>query len=347
MGMFQNAWATYRLATSRQRALTEAFGGIGVNFMHLDTKFTKHLVKEAIETDVATVAAKYMPLVESITILSGHIVTPEFNRRLMFRFTHFGQHDRFIADFNEAIRLDPKDALAFHNRGLDYASKGQYDRAISDYDEAIRLDPNCTRAIKSRAETVARKNELAGDELVAAVDKRVSQYIQLRDKLKAMDKEFEEKRKEYVDIQNVLSGWLMEFLEKTGGTSIKTVQGTVYLSTRYSASLADPEVFMNFVIENQLYDLLDRRANSTAVMDYVKEKGVLPPGCDLNALKSVGVRRREDQETEGPAPLYGSVAAGGPNALAAALGQTAENVGDPTDAGSALDERIKYLLATV
>jgi hypothetical protein len=143
---------------------------------------------------------------------------------------------------------------------------------------------------------------------------------------------------------------------------------------------------------------MDGRANVTAVKDYVKEKGVLPPGCNLNALKSVGVRRREDQETEGPAPLSGSVnaraqvqappapapapaapvpaptpaiieaqaessliavagqgrssstgsvAAGGPNAHGAALGQTAEDVGDPTDAGSALDERIKYLLATV
>jgi hypothetical protein len=86
MGMFKNAWATYRLATSQQREMTMAFAEIGVNFMHLDTKFTKHLIKEAMETDAAAVAAKYMPLVESITILSGHVVTPEFNRRLMFRF---------------------------------------------------------------------------------------------------------------------------------------------------------------------------------------------------------------------------------------------------------------------
>ena len=87
MGMFKNAWATYRLAASRQRELTEAFAGIGVNFMHLDTKFTTHLVKEAIETDTATVAAKYSPLLQHIMIDEGHVVTPEFNRRLASMFT--------------------------------------------------------------------------------------------------------------------------------------------------------------------------------------------------------------------------------------------------------------------
>lgn len=128
-------------------------------------------------------------------------------------------------------------------------------------------------------------------DLPVDVDKRVGQYIQIRDKLKEMDKEFEEKRKPLLDLQNVLSGWMQEFLEKSGGTAIKTKHGTVYLSTRYSASLADPEAFMNFVIENKLYDLLDRRANSTAVKDYVTEHNELPPGANLTALKIVGVRR--------------------------------------------------------
>lgn len=129
------------------------------------------------------------------------------------------------------------------------------------------------------------------EDIPVAVDKRVGQYIQLRDKIKEMDKRHEEERKPLLDLQNVLSGWMMEFLEKTGGTAIKTKHGTVYLSTRYSASLADPDAFMNFVIENKLYDLLDRRANSTACKDYATEKGDLPPGVNLTALQTVGVRR--------------------------------------------------------
>ena len=49
--------------------------------------------------------------------------------------------DRAIADYNEAIRLDPKYRLAFHNRGVAWRDKDDFDRAIADYTEAIRLDP--------------------------------------------------------------------------------------------------------------------------------------------------------------------------------------------------------------
>jgi tetratricopeptide (TPR) repeat protein len=55
-------------------------------------------------------------------------------------------YDRAIADFDEAIRLDPKFALALVNRGWAYERKGDYARAIADYEEAIRLDPNYSLA---------------------------------------------------------------------------------------------------------------------------------------------------------------------------------------------------------
>lgn len=51
-----------------------------------------------------------------------------------------GDHDRAIPDFNEAIRLDPKDVLAYYFRGNAYHDKGDDDRAIADYDQAVRLD---------------------------------------------------------------------------------------------------------------------------------------------------------------------------------------------------------------
>src|SRR5690349_3083426 len=50
-------------------------------------------------------------------------------------------HDRAIADFNEAIRIDPGYAKAFYGRAGRYAAKRDYVRALADYDEAIRLDP--------------------------------------------------------------------------------------------------------------------------------------------------------------------------------------------------------------
>jgi hypothetical protein len=54
--------------------------------------------------------------------------------------------------------------------------------------------------------------------------------------------------------------------------------------------LADPEAFMKFVIANQAYDLLDRKANATACRDYAAEHQNLPPGVNMSAVKTVGVR---------------------------------------------------------
>ena len=61
-----------------------------------------------------------------------------------------GRYDRAIADYDQAIRLDPNQAHAFRNRGAVYAAKGQYDRAIQDYDQAILLDPHDAGAFNNR-----------------------------------------------------------------------------------------------------------------------------------------------------------------------------------------------------
>ena len=58
--------------------------------------------------------------------------------------------DHAIADFNEAIRLDPKLAMAFLGRGIAFSDKGDNDRAIADLTEAIRLDPKSAMAFDNR-----------------------------------------------------------------------------------------------------------------------------------------------------------------------------------------------------
>ena len=50
--------------------------------------------------------------------------------------------DRAFADFQEAVRLDPRSAAALRMRAYGYGEKKDYDRALADYDEAIRLDPD-------------------------------------------------------------------------------------------------------------------------------------------------------------------------------------------------------------
>lgn len=58
--------------------------------------------------------------------------------------------DHAIADYDEAIRLNPTMAVAFDNRGRAYTDKNEFERAIADYDEAIRLNPNSAVAFHNR-----------------------------------------------------------------------------------------------------------------------------------------------------------------------------------------------------
>ena len=52
------------------------------------------------------------------------------------------QYERAIQDLDTLIRLEPSSDLVYLLRGSDYAKSGQLQRAIQDYDEAIRLNPH-------------------------------------------------------------------------------------------------------------------------------------------------------------------------------------------------------------
>ena len=49
-------------------------------------------------------------------------------------------YDRAIADYSEAIRLNPRDALPYRNRALAYEKKGNTARAKADREIADQLD---------------------------------------------------------------------------------------------------------------------------------------------------------------------------------------------------------------
>jgi tetratricopeptide (TPR) repeat protein len=70
-----------------------------------------------------------------------------------------GDTDRAIADFTEAIRLDPKNATTHNKRGVAYHRKGDMDRAIADFTEAIRLDPKLAYAYNGRGDAYREKGD--------------------------------------------------------------------------------------------------------------------------------------------------------------------------------------------
>ena len=62
-----------------------------------------------------------------------------------------GDFNKAIADYTEAIRLDPKSAEAYVGRGYGNLRKGDVDKAVDDLTEAIRVDPKRGEAYVVRA----------------------------------------------------------------------------------------------------------------------------------------------------------------------------------------------------
>lgn len=68
--------------------------------------------------------------------------------------------ERAIADYNQAIELDPQDAEYHTTRGDAYLDEGQLDRALADFNRALELDPYDTEAMTGRGEVYVEKGDL-------------------------------------------------------------------------------------------------------------------------------------------------------------------------------------------
>jgi hypothetical protein len=125
------------------------------------------------------------------------------------------------------------------------------------------------------------------------ISKRVDQYVRLRDKITEMKERHKAELAPYNEALEKLNALLLSHLNEIEGESVRTEAGTVYRTEKKSASLADADAFMRFVIGTGSWDLLDRKANVTAVADFIEENdGHTPPGVNFSSTLIVGVRRK-------------------------------------------------------
>lgn len=124
-----------------------------------------------------------------------------------------------------------------------------------------------------------------------SIDQIVDQFVKLRDKIKEADDQHKQRTAAAKAHLEKLNGVLLDKLNSIGGESVKTPHGTVYRTSRRSASIADGDVFRQYVIGNEAFDLVDWRANANAVDDFIKSEGVQPPGVNFSVAYTVGVRR--------------------------------------------------------
>lgn len=76
-----------------------------------------------------------------------------------------GRHKESIADWDQAIKISPMEALLYNNRGGEKFNLGHFEEAIADYDRAIEVDPNFLFAYLNRGVAKLRSKNHSAEAL--------------------------------------------------------------------------------------------------------------------------------------------------------------------------------------
>lgn len=135
--------------------------------------------------------------------------------------------------------------------------------------------------------TLAQPNEEVFD-----ADHYIGKLVVLRDKIDALDEEHKERMRPYKEARDKLERLILGHLLKTNAQNVSTKTGTASVLHRKSASLEDPAAFMDYVIRNEAWDLIDRKANAKAVEDFIILNNSAPPGVKYSDAIVLGLRRK-------------------------------------------------------
>lgn len=85
------------------------------------------------------------------------------------------EYGKAVADYSKTIELNPSHAEAYYSRGCAYDEIGEYDKAIADYNKTIELDPNHALAYYNRGLAYQEKGE--GPKAVSDLEKCIGLSI--------------------------------------------------------------------------------------------------------------------------------------------------------------------------
>ncbi len=124
-------------------------------------------------------------------------------------------------------------------------------------------------------------------------DSLVAKYIELRDKVAEIEAAAKEAAAPFKESMGKIETYFKAIAapDQEGVDSWKTAHGTVYLSRLTSVKLADPGAYWEYVVANEAWDLVEKRAAKTAVVGFLESNGSLPPGAELSTRIEVNFRR--------------------------------------------------------
>lgn len=127
--------------------------------------------------------------------------------------------------------------------------------------------------------------------MALTVDQVIATYIKLRNKKLALQAEVKEKTDAITEQMQKLESWIKEKADETGVTSFKTSTGTAFLTTTDFANVADWDAVVEFVKDNDAWDMFEKRISKTAVRGYIDMNKEVPPGVNYGTRLDVNIRK--------------------------------------------------------
>ena len=126
---------------------------------------------------------------------------------------------------------------------------------------------------------------------MTTINEAVDKYIKLRDKKAELAKIHAAQMKPYRDALEQIENWLLAVLNNQDAESIRTDTGTCYKTIRTQAKVTDWATALDFIRDNDLFHMLEKRVSKSAIEEFVEAQGKPPPGVDITQEIRINVRR--------------------------------------------------------
>jgi len=123
------------------------------------------------------------------------------------------------------------------------------------------------------------------------VDSVIKTYMKLRAQKEAIDADAKARTVEIKEKLMKLEGWLKAKADADGVTSFKTDHGTAFLTTTDFATVSDWDATLKFIVDNDAFDMLERRVSKTAVRGFIEENKEVPPGITYGTKLDINIRK--------------------------------------------------------
>jgi hypothetical protein len=118
----------------------------------------------------------------------------------------------------------------------------------------------------------------------------INNYLKLRRKLEKIAERHKQELEPYLELKNQLEVSLLAHLHEAKVDSTKSEAGTAFKATATSVTVKDWNKTLPFIIENELWDLLEGRVAKNAAIEVIEERAAPIPGVEVSQTTVLRVR---------------------------------------------------------